>query len=90
MLLFLLNLFYFTIELTQLWIRLILTMAQSIVSCFIPSNKKSVDGKIVLITGAGSGIGRELAYQFAQLKAIVVLWDINKVSLYLYLYLCLS
>ncbi|XP_068956072.1 epidermal retinol dehydrogenase 2 isoform X2 [Petaurus breviceps papuanus] len=43
----------------------------------VPKTKKSVAGEIVLITGAGSGIGRLLALRFAHLGAILVLWDIN-------------
>lgn len=32
------------------------------------------------ITGAGHGIGRELAYKYASLGAIVVCWDLNAQS----------
>ncbi|XP_036884476.1 short-chain dehydrogenase/reductase family 16C member 6-like [Sturnira hondurensis] len=44
----------------------------------IPKRKKNVAGEIVLITGAGSGLGRLMAIKFASLGAIVVLWDINE------------
>ncbi|XP_053415240.1 short-chain dehydrogenase/reductase family 16C member 6-like [Nycticebus coucang] len=44
----------------------------------IPKRKKNVAGEIVLITGAGSGLGRQLAIHFARLGAILVLWDINE------------
>lgn len=44
----------------------------------VPKRKKSVSGEIVLITGAGSGIGRLLSLKFASLGATVVLWDINQ------------
>ncbi|XP_011165455.1 17-beta-hydroxysteroid dehydrogenase 13 [Solenopsis invicta] len=40
--------------------------------------EKSVIGEIVLITGAGHGIGKQLAIQYAHLGAIVVCFDINK------------
>ncbi|KAJ8042429.1 Epidermal retinol dehydrogenase 2 [Holothuria leucospilota] len=40
--------------------------------------KKSVEGDIVLITGAGSGIGRQIALNFAQERAVLVLWDVDK------------
>ncbi|XP_048214393.1 short-chain dehydrogenase/reductase family 16C member 6-like [Perognathus longimembris pacificus] len=44
----------------------------------IPLKRKDVAGEIVLITGGGSGLGRELAIHFATLGSIVVLWDINE------------
>lgn len=40
--------------------------------------EKCVEGEIVLITGAGHGIGREMAVQYAQLGATVVCWDMNE------------
>ncbi|XP_040828636.1 short-chain dehydrogenase/reductase family 16C member 6-like [Ochotona curzoniae] len=51
---------------------------ESLVYKIIPKNKKKVSGEIVLITGAGSGLGRLLAIHFAKLGAILVLWDINQ------------
>uniref|UniRef100_A0A1Y1NA28 Short-chain dehydrogenase/reductase 3 n=3 Tax=Photinus pyralis TaxID=7054 RepID=A0A1Y1NA28_PHOPY len=44
---------------------------------FSPGPKKSVQGEKVLITGAGHGIGRELALQYASLGATVIGWDVN-------------
>lgn len=44
----------------------------------ISKPKKNVAGEIVLITGAGSGLGRLLALQFARLGAVLVLWDVNE------------
>lgn len=44
----------------------------------VPIPEKSVEGEIVLITGAGHGIGRELALQYASHGAIVVCCDINE------------
>lgn len=43
-----------------------------------PPPPKSVAGKVVLITGSGHGVGRELALRFARLGARVVLVDIHK------------
>ncbi|TKR62464.1 hypothetical protein L596_026420 [Steinernema carpocapsae] len=40
--------------------------------------KKDVSGRVVLITGAGNGIGRLLAQRFAVLGAKLVLWDVNE------------
>jgi len=44
--------------------------------------EKSLRGKSVLITGAASGIGRLMAFEFAQEGArVLVLWDINQGAL---------
>nr|XP_004653523.2 short-chain dehydrogenase/reductase family 16C member 6-like [Jaculus jaculus] len=53
---------------------------ESLVFKIIPKRRKNVAGEIVLITGAGSGLGRQLAMKFASHKATVVLWDINQES----------
>lgn len=39
--------------------------------------EKSVAGQVCVITGAGSGLGRLFAKEFARRRAILVLWDIN-------------
>ncbi|XP_061455264.1 epidermal retinol dehydrogenase 2-like isoform X3 [Rhineura floridana] len=57
---------------------LIYLMLESLFLLFIPVRKKNVAGEIVLITGAGSGIGRLMALKFAHLGATLVLWDINQ------------
>ena len=46
---------------------------------FFTTKKKDVRNEIVLITGAGHGIGREVALEFGRLGARVVIWDINQV-----------
>ncbi|XP_019628410.1 PREDICTED: epidermal retinol dehydrogenase 2-like [Branchiostoma belcheri] len=50
----------------------------NLVRLVFPAGKKSVSGEIVLITGAGSGLGRGMALSFARLGATIVAWDINK------------
>lgn len=62
-----------------LLIIIIYSYLESLVKVFIPRKRKSVAGEIVLITGAGHGIGRHTAYEFAKRKSRLVLWDINKV-----------
>jgi NAD(P)-dependent dehydrogenase (short-subunit alcohol dehydrogenase family) len=44
-------------------------------------NPFSLDGKIILITGAGGGIGRATAVACAKMGASVVVTDINEVTL---------
>ncbi|NXH10424.1 RDHE2 dehydrogenase, partial [Bucco capensis] len=60
---------------------LVYYLLESLVFLVVPRRKKSVNGEIVLITGAGSGIGRLLSVKFASLGATVVLWDINEEGL---------
>lgn len=50
---------------------------------FIPASwyAKKVDQEIVLITGAGSGLGRAIAVKYAKLNSSLVLWDINEQAL---------
>lgn len=57
-----------------LWVTLV-----SFVQWFIPLAwyAKDVSEEVVLITGAGSGLGRQIAIEYAQLNASLVLWDIN-------------
>ncbi|XP_014601431.1 PREDICTED: 17-beta-hydroxysteroid dehydrogenase 13-like [Polistes canadensis] len=43
----------------------------------LPTAKKNLIGETVLITGAGRGIGRELAIQLGLMGCIVICWDIN-------------
>ena len=47
----------------------------------LPQRRKDVAGEIILVTGAGHGIGREIAVQFGRLGARVVIWDMNKVKM---------
>ncbi|CAH1639200.1 unnamed protein product [Spodoptera littoralis] len=42
---------------------------------------KSLKGDVVLVTGGGGGVGRQLAVKLARLGAKVVVWDISKEGL---------
>ena len=44
----------------------------------IVTKERDVSGDVVLITGAGAGIGREMALQYAELGATIICWDINE------------
>uniref|UniRef100_A0A2K6GGH5 Short chain dehydrogenase/reductase family 16C member 5 n=1 Tax=Propithecus coquereli TaxID=379532 RepID=A0A2K6GGH5_PROCO len=58
--------------------KLLLTVLEAVVFTLLPKPRKSVAGEVVLITGAGSGLGRLLALRFARLGSVLVLWDVNK------------
>lgn len=70
---------HFFLDILLLLPLLLAASLESLVKLFIPKRRKSVAGEVVLITGAGHGIGRLTAYEFAKLKSKLVLWDINKV-----------
>ncbi|KAM4728938.1 short chain dehydrogenase/reductase family 16C, member 5a [Anableps anableps] len=51
---------------------------ESFIYLLVPRKKKNIAGEVVLITGAGSGIGRLMAQEFAAHGTVLVLWDINQ------------
>jgi all-trans-retinol dehydrogenase (NAD+) len=53
---------------------------EAIVLFLVPSRfrRKDIHGQRVLITGAGSGLGRLMAHKFAQLGCTVVVVDVNQ------------
>ncbi|XP_063418305.1 17-beta-hydroxysteroid dehydrogenase 13-like [Mytilus trossulus] len=60
--------------------RLFYYYIDALISAFIPAKPKSIAGKIVLVTGAGHGIGKEIALELARKGAKLVLWDVNKAN----------
>jgi all-trans-retinol dehydrogenase (NAD+) len=63
-----------------LWVTYVLIRGyiSALISAIFPPARKSIKEDIVLVTGAGHGIGREFAIEISKLGAVVVLWDINK------------
>lgn len=59
---------------------MIYCILEALVLLFIPKSLryKDVRGETVLVTGAGSGVGRELAIKFSELGCRVILVDINQ------------
>ncbi|XP_010866521.2 short chain dehydrogenase/reductase family 16C, member 5a isoform X2 [Esox lucius] len=71
----------FLLETLQVVVMSVYYNIEAFVKLFIPLKKKNVTGEIVLITGAGSGIGRLMAEKFAPLGVSLILWDINQKGL---------
>lgn len=40
----------------------------------------SMNGKVAVVTGSGSGIGRAIAVRFSKERAAVAVWDTNSVA----------
>lgn len=53
-------------------------IAEAIVGLFRPPPLEEVRGKVVLITGTGHGMGKQMALQYAQLGATILCWDVNE------------
>ncbi|XP_078253534.1 epidermal retinol dehydrogenase 2 [Rhinoraja longicauda] len=68
------NFFLETLCTLLLWVYYSL---EALVMLVVPARRKDVSGEIVLVTGAGSGIGRLVALRFARLGTALVLWDIS-------------
>ncbi|XP_026738787.1 epidermal retinol dehydrogenase 2-like [Trichoplusia ni] len=58
-------------------LRLIFEILKALFRFVVPPTPKEVNEDIILITGAGHGMGREVALRFAKLGATVVCIDIN-------------
>ena len=60
--------------------RTILIYLRGVYRFFIPRSKRSIEGEIGLVTGAGCGIGRQLALQLGRLGVIVICLDVDEES----------
>ncbi|GFG40855.1 hypothetical protein Cfor_05354, partial [Coptotermes formosanus] len=66
------------LDILSLVVKVIFALIESIYHTLVGVTEKPVANEIVLITGTGHGIGKELAHQYASLGATVVCWDINQ------------
>ncbi|XP_032671620.1 short-chain dehydrogenase/reductase family 16C member 6-like [Odontomachus brunneus] len=71
---------FIILKLLVLILKVLYYICEGTYRLFVPRQKKDVSGEVVLITGAGDGIGKELAIGYASLGATVICWDINKES----------
>jgi len=72
-----LNVLFALVEIVVLQIKFWIAVVESVYNTFA-APESDVSGEIVLITGAGHGMGKELALQYSALGAKVVCWDINE------------
>ncbi|XP_039307651.1 short-chain dehydrogenase/reductase family 16C member 6 isoform X2 [Solenopsis invicta] len=72
------NIILLLAEILLLILKILYYICEDIYRVIVPIKKKSVTGEIVLITGAGHGIGKELAIGYASLGATVICCDIDE------------
>lgn len=68
----------FVVDLIVMLVRFHAELLFSLMNVFVKKDMKDVSGEIVFITGAGHGIGRELALKYAEQGCEVVCVDINE------------
>jgi all-trans-retinol dehydrogenase (NAD+) len=73
------NLAMFLLDLYLFLFRSLIVYATTVQQWFTGKKKlPSANGQVVLVVGAGRGLGKELACQFAKLGSNVVCWDIDE------------
>ena len=68
----------FMVETLNLVVVVIGHIFKSLLGNVFPPPRKDINGEIIFLTGAGSGLGRLMALKFAKLGAIVVCIDVNE------------
>jgi len=66
------------LQIIRMLISLVISVCECLFKTIIPTRKKDLHGKTVLITGGGGCLGKELAISFAKCGARIILWDSDK------------
>lgn len=72
------NVFILLLDFAFLLVKFWFYTFQSIFANIKGIEERDVKNDVVLITGTGHGIGKELALQYSALGATVVCWDVNE------------
>lgn len=72
------NVLLILVDLVVFWVKAAVNIVMSIVHLVVPPEPEDVSRDVVMITGAGHGMGKCLALQYAALGSTVVCVDINE------------
>lgn len=67
-------------ELCVVCLKVLWSFAAAAARWLVKPQEKRVHGRVCVITGAGSGLGRLFALHFARRGAALALWDINRTA----------
>jgi len=72
------NIVLLVVDIVLLIVKFWIAIFEAIVGLFRPAPLEEVNGKVVLITGTGHGMGKQMALQYAKLGATILCWDVNE------------
>jgi len=69
---------FFLVDTGLLILQIVNSVVEELYRVVRPKKEKEVQGEVAVVTGAGHGIGKEIAMQLVSLGVRVACWDINK------------